>query len=285
MDNVILKIRKEYHEFSNSQKLIADFIMENRDSIIDMTAHEIGVHSGSSSASVVRFAKNIGFSGLESLKRQIAIDSQMPSPSIDPIIKKNDGVKEISEKVNELISNGLKDLFYQIDIDSMEAAIESLRNANKIFIFGIGASALPAYDLYHKLNRVNKTAIFDFDNHMTLEFIHYAKENDVVLSFSYSGNSIETIFPVEAAKEKGIKTISVTSNPNSRLGELSDIILNIPRSESVVRVGAFTSKINSMVVADVLYFGIISPNLYLIEKDLASTSELTRKLKGDQLNE
>lgn len=279
MANINLEIRNKYHKMSATQKVIADFVLKYQDDFIEMTSVEIAEKTNVSSASVVRFVRFLGYDGLESFKRELAVASRSEIDGIDPIISPKDSIDDISKKVNSIIVHGVQELFEDIDLNELEVSISKVKSAKKIFIFGIGASSLPAYDLYHKLNRINKTTYFDFDNHMTMEFLHYATEEDVVILFSYSGASKEVVYPAEYSKEKGTTTIAVTHDPQSDLGRMCDHLLKVPNTEGVVRVGALTSKINSMVIADLLYLGLISPELEKIEKDFISTSAITQRFK------
>ncbi|AMC94411.1 hypothetical protein AOC36_10635 [Erysipelothrix larvae] len=280
--SILFQVRSEYQKLSKTQKQIADFMFLHVDDFVKLTAQEIGDRSSTSSASVVRFAKYFNFEGLEELKRQLVIDSNVGIVPIDPIIMQNDSTEQLAEKLGVVIENGTKDFFYQLDVEALDKAIDIIQNSNRIFIFGVGASSLPAYDLYHKLNRVNKSAIFNFDSHMTLEFINYAKKGDVIIAFSYSGRTLEVIYPAEVAIKNGASVISVTRDDKSRLAQSSSVVLKIPDSENLVRIGAITSKINAMLMADLLYFGYINPRLSEIEEGIVSTSKLTSLLKSKE---
>lgn len=60
----------------------------------------------------------------------------------------------------------------------------------------------------------------------------YAKENDVLLCFSTSGNSDNVVCAAKAAKASGIKSISVTGKKDSRLSENSDVCIKLPETET-----------------------------------------------------
>ena len=66
-------IRKSYSQLSKTNKKIADYILSNPKVMISQSALEIGESSGTSSASVTRFARKLGYSGLEELKFAIAV--------------------------------------------------------------------------------------------------------------------------------------------------------------------------------------------------------------------
>ncbi|MFV0479151.1 MAG: MurR/RpiR family transcriptional regulator [Anaerorhabdus sp.] len=278
--NAKLELRNQYSLFSKTNKRIADFVLSHPERFLKMTAVDVALETQTSSASVVRFVKSLGFSGLDAFKIDLARSiTQKESKDIDPIISENDDIVTLCDRLNSLVSSAHEDFYYQLNKTDLKKSIELLQKARKIYLLGIGASSLPAYDLFHKLKRIDLDAFFSFDSHMTAEFFSYLTKDDVVVAFSYSGKTTEVIYPVEIAKDKGASIISVTRNKESRLGELATIALRVPNNEHLTRVGAIASKHTSMVVADLLYLGVIQKDLKLNEKKLLETSKVTWGLK------
>ncbi len=60
----------------------------------------------------------------------------------------------------------------------------------------------------------------------------YAKENDLVIGLSTSGNSKNIVNAVEVAKYMGAKTLSLTGHKDSKLSELSDVTIKVPEEET-----------------------------------------------------
>lgn len=60
----------------------------------------------------------------------------------------------------------------------------------------------------------------------------YAKENDLVIGISTSGNSKNVVNAVEVAKCVGVKTLSLTGQNESKLSELSDVTIRVPETET-----------------------------------------------------
>lgn len=60
----------------------------------------------------------------------------------------------------------------------------------------------------------------------------YAKENDLVIGLSTSGNSKNVVNAVETAKAISVKTLSLTGAKESRLSELSDVTVRVPETET-----------------------------------------------------
>ena len=60
----------------------------------------------------------------------------------------------------------------------------------------------------------------------------YAKENDLLIGISTSGNSKNIVNAVRVAKAKGLKTIALTGKKESMLSSLCDVTIKAPETET-----------------------------------------------------
>ena len=173
--NVKLKIRERYQNLSKTNRKIADHILSDTDGFLKMTALDAAESYQTSSASIIRFAKTLGYKGLDEFKIALAKDLSKEEKiyDVDTIISKTDDIETLCQKVEMLVDNTNHDLFELLDKDVLSKAIDCLKNSENIYLLGIGASMLPAYDMYHKLKRINFKAHYEFDAHMAVEFFNY----------------------------------------------------------------------------------------------------------------
>lgn len=282
--NALVRIRNQYKDFSKVNKQIADCILHEPASILSLTATDIAEKSQTSPASVIRFAKSLGFNGLDDLKLSIATQqgTQKNKKIVDPIISRQDSIDVLCEKVEALINSTMTDLLYVLDKQELEKAIAAIKKAETIYLLGIGASSLTTYNLYHKFNRAGRKAVFNFDAQMNIEFINYASEKDVVIAVSYSGKTKEVLHACETAKKNNCHTIFITKNDSQRIRELSNEILLVPDNEHIIRVGAISSVTSSMAVGDILYLGSIQDEIEeSIEQKMIETNKLVNQFKED----
>ena len=59
------------YELTKSQIRIADYVAKNQKRILGMTAKELGREVGVSDATIIRFARTVGFGGYTDLQEQI----------------------------------------------------------------------------------------------------------------------------------------------------------------------------------------------------------------------
>ena len=60
----------------------------------------------------------------------------------------------------------------------------------------------------------------------------YAKENDLVVGLSTSGNSKNVVNAIEVAKCVGAKTLALTGEKKSKLSELCNVTIKVPEIET-----------------------------------------------------
>ena len=81
--------------------------------------------------------------------------AQQNSQSIDEQIDKDDSIKTIQSKLIKTVTRSYEMTVELIDDDTLDHVIDLLKNANKIYTFGVGASGLVCSDIYFKLQAVS----------------------------------------------------------------------------------------------------------------------------------
>lgn len=284
MENIMLKIRERYNQMSKGDKRISDFVLANHDRLLGMTAADIAEASGVSSASVIRFVKKMGAEGLDGFKLELASvrdqeDKKSEWRMADPILSEGDDLEAICGKMQARTDVEFRDFFYQLDRKALEQAVQMVKKARKIYLLGLGASYASAYDLFHKLRRAGYDANCYQDLNMVTEFFNYIDHRDLVLAFSYSGQSKEILYSCEKARERRAKVIAVTRRNESPLKKLVDICLTVPELEDVRRVGAFESLQTSLMMGWLIYLGTIREDFARIEIELVKTNRMVEGLK------
>lgn len=281
MKQVMTVIRQRYRELSETNKKIADFILSEPHVFLRLSGHEVAERTGTSPASVTRFARSINYQGLEELKLSIASEQgEHLNRSVTSVFKEEDSTSELRDKVGNLITHSIEDLTYCLDMDELSRAIELTKKSETIYLLGIGASSLTTYNLYHKFNRSGKKAVFNFDAHMNMEFMNYSTENDVVIAVSYSGLSKEVLIACKIAKKNKTPIIFISRNTSEKIKQICDVLLQVPDNEHLVRVGAISSVTTSMAVGDMIYIGSIQEKLDgEISERMIKTNQLIRTFK------
>src|SRR5699024_11792115 len=141
----------------------------------------------------------------------------------------------------------------------VKTAIHLLKNARRIHFVGVGASSIIAQDAQQKFSRIDKDAYAFSDMHLAATLVANASDDDVVVGISFSGETKEVAKIIELAKNKGIKTVSLTKYGNSTVAQHASINLYTSASyEPTFRSGATSSRMAQLQVIDIMFMGVAS---------------------------
>lgn len=242
-----------------SEQKVAEYILREPNAAVISTVADIAKSSGTSEAAVVRMCKSLEFKGFHELKLRIAGDLNKVEIEEYRDFQSNDSVKEIISKVS---SNNIQAIRETIDVlnnDEMNKAVNSVEKAERIIIYGVGASSIIAQDFQQKFSRIGKNCNTFTDFHLIAVATVNAGPKDVVIGVSYSGETQEVIEVLELARRNGATTISLTKYGKSPLTEKADIRLYTPASiESSFRSAATSSRIAQLNVVDILFISVAS---------------------------
>ncbi|MDR2977196.1 MAG: MurR/RpiR family transcriptional regulator [Streptococcaceae bacterium] len=255
--DIRLEIKQKYEMLNNNQKRIADVFL-NDTNVLTLPIAEIGKLSHTSASAVTRFVRLFNFDSLESFRIALAQTSNTSKRGdIDPIIKSGDSLPEINEKVAALLMMTVSDTAALLNLECVQKAVDCIKKSRIIYLFGIGASGIAAYDLAHKFNRAGFLAIHHWDAHMTIEGLNYIGPEDVLLVFSYSGETKDAIHALQIAHKKKAKVFLISKNQNDNLKKMTDEIIVVPNREHLLRIGAISSLESSMQIGTVIYLACI----------------------------
>jgi len=99
MESTLFKIKSLFDKMSNSDKKIANFLLESPQSIIPLSISELADKCKCSEATIVRFAKKLDFDGYQQLKISIAQENNVSSLN-EKISVLETQIKDLQQKLS-----------------------------------------------------------------------------------------------------------------------------------------------------------------------------------------
>lgn len=253
----IYKIKEQLSELTDTEKRIGEYILNNKDAVVNFSSQKLADEVGASAAAVVRFSKRLGFKGFTHLKVEIAKDtSELEEVSVDQFINMEDSIEVLVKKAHFANARTLESTYRLIQPYILEAAIDVLANAERIYLIGAGASLLVAMDLRQKLSRINKTVVLFENYHDFLGSLSHITKDDVLIAYSYTGETREILYAVEVAKSHKTPIVAITQSSRNSLSKISDYVLMVPKEEMDLRIGSISSRFSMHAISDLLYMGV-----------------------------
>ncbi|MBO0420556.1 MAG: MurR/RpiR family transcriptional regulator [Vagococcus fluvialis] len=211
---ILEEIQNKFPSFSEKEKRIATYLLKNNDVISNINISTLAKETETSPATITRFAKKLNQDGFVDLKIQLSM------------LKNNRNMNEdLHSEVYHFYTKVIENTEKIVKKSDLEIAVNSIKLAPRIFIFGVGSSGLTALELTQRLLRMGLNVISTTDSHMMLITSAMAMKNDLVIGISASGETVEVNDAVMHAKENGANVLSITCFPESTLSKISDTSL------------------------------------------------------------
>lgn len=253
--SVIQIIDERYPKMSKGHKLIANFIKDEYDQAVFMTAAKIGEKLGVSESTVVRFASGLGYDGYPEFQKKLAEWVKNKLNVVQKVSAKygQSSQSEILKSVLTADIEKINDTLHTLDPSAFEAAVNVILEAKKVYIVGIRSCEPLADFLCFYLNMIRDNVVLLKTTSVSEMFEQMIRidEKDVLIGISFPRYSMRTLKAMEFASDRSAKVISITDNVHSPMCLYSSINL-FSRSDMVSIVDSLVaplSVINALVVA------------------------------------
>ena len=262
---VIIKINTMKNQLTSIEKRIAEYILKDPEAIKNLNTYQVAKNCKASQASIVRFAKKLGFKGFPDFKLSLSQDignrkAESHVNIIHEEIKPEDSFEIVGKKVAHANITAVNNTYEITDFKELENAVKVIAQADKIMVVGVGFSGIVAKDFYYKLLELGKHAIMENDTHTQLSCLSSMGKNDLLFVISHSGKTVQMYDIAKVAKDRGIKIISMTSIVPNPISDLADIKLGTVEMKNNFRSTALSPRISQLTVVDMIYIKLMLEN-------------------------
>ncbi len=250
------RLRALREDLPPTARRIAEFIVSNASDVIHMSVTEVAERSGASEGSVISLCQTLGARGFQQVKIALARELVQPVQFIHEDLLPGDSMQSVVEKVFQSDLNALQDTLKALDVGAVQRAVDAIRRAKRVEVFGIGSAATIAEDANYRLLRIGIPSRASVDSHVQAITASLCNPEVAVITISHSGSTIETLTATRLAKEAGATTVVVTNFGKSPILAFADIVLNTLARETQFRTEAMTSRIAQLAVIDALIAGL-----------------------------
>ncbi|WP_433296688.1 MurR/RpiR family transcriptional regulator [Pseudonocardia sp. CA-142604] len=275
--SVVAHIRARMPALTTRGRRIGQTILDNPLDVIHLTVTDLAQRTETSVATVVRFCQDVGLRGFADLKIRLAAETIPADRGLHEDVVVGDPTATILTKVLASTATAVTAAAHTVSAASFTRAVDLLRGARQLLCIGVGTSGPLAQDAGYRFRTAGLRAEAPYDPHVQHVAARLLCPDAVLLCFSHTGQTRESLGSVRAAKQAGAATIAITSFFNSPLTELVDVALVAGSRETDFRMEAITSRIAHIAVLDALYVAV-----FLSDIDRSRTAQ---QLSADALTE
>ncbi len=255
-ESVLKLIARKLKDLPESQRVLGEYILDNYRNAANLSALDLGSRVGVSDATVVRFAKSLGFSGYLEIKRELFKYLAREDNPSERMCKSLGQVKQVGASIVEVFQNDIKNIeatLQSFSPESLERAVQCLCQARRIYTLGLNSCESLARFLSFHLHRLTMDVHLVTSGGLVMfEQLAPITGQDVLVVFSYPRYSIDTLQAIELACSRGGTVICITDRDYSPVARAAHILL-LAHSSSP---GFYNSYAAATTICNVLVFSV-----------------------------
>lgn len=247
----------EYHD---ARYAVGEFVLHEQSNLHKYTINQIAEYSYTSKATVVRFAKTLGFDGWkEFMKAFISemkyLEQHKADADVNYPFDAKSSVNEIIDSIKKVQIESIQDSADLLDVEMLEKAVHYLIKAKHIIIFGLSSNIFIGELFRRKMITIKKQVDIAKLGEMGI-ISNTLTEDDCAIMISYSGNNehAEPMCYIPTLLENKVSVIGITSGGDNYMRKELDCVLTMSSKERLyTKISNFATEESLQYIFNVLF--------------------------------
>lgn len=249
-------ITVNYKQLTKSEKRIANYLRKNQEESAFLAAGEIADRLGLSEATLVRFARTLGFNSYpamrqllqEAFRRRVTHSARLRG-RLEDLRQGGDIFERLVVSEIDYLTQALE----TVDRQALQKSVELLRGCEHIFVFGGGPSISLVNLLELRLRRFGRQVVpLTSSGREVLEPLMLMKKNDLLFMICFFDITATQQLVLDYANEVGCPVILLTDTLGSIIGDQADVVLAARRGP----MAEFHSLVVPMTIINALLLAL-----------------------------
>lgn len=250
------QILTKVNSLNGAQKRLGHYLQTDSSALLLSNVSDLARAVGVSKATVVRFAKSLGYKGFPEFRRDIQQEMRRKLRAAD---RMEETFAELGTDENifaKLIKRDvqlLEETLQAASFPDFHKAVEIILRARKVFLIGLNASMALAYLLHFRLVRVKKEThwIFLTGGTSLLEQLAFMDGTDVLIAIDFLQVPREVQTALQHARKVGAPILGITDFPTSPIARAANVCLYAKRGlhTTVNSLTPAFSLVNALAIA------------------------------------
>jgi DNA-binding MurR/RpiR family transcriptional regulator len=271
-------ISEKYKDLTKSEKQIADYLRKNQEEAAFLSAAEVANHLDLSEATLVRFARSLGFDSYpamrevlqENFRRRVTHSARLRS-RLDDLREAGDIFERLVISEMDYMTQSLE----SVDRNAFHQAVDLMENRKRIFIFGLGPSVSLVELMRIRLERFGHQVIpLTTSGREFLEPLLSMTEQDLLFAICFFDVTPALELVLDYARDIGSPVIMLTDTLGSIIGDRGNVVLSAKRGP----VSGFHSLVVPMTIINSLLLAVGGDEGGVMEK-LDKLDQLRERFK------
>ena len=276
----MLTIRGLLPSLNEQERKVGQYVLDHPADVVHLPIGDLAQLCAASDATIFRFCRKVGADGYGDFKIRLAQEMASAHATTYDAVQTGDTLADAVRKVIAADMKALADTLQVLDLAALAHAATVLFAARRVDIYGSGGAAVAALELQYKLMRVGVRSMAHTDGEMQIMSATLLTAEDVAVAFSHSGKSVDVLSALQAAKERGARTIAITNHPASPIAQAAEIGLCTAAQEALAHGYPLGARVAQLALIDALYTCMALARPEVTEASQARITEVLFRRQG-----
>lgn len=229
--NILSTIRERYNSFSRTQRQIADYILQNPDTVCFYTLKQLAAEAHTTESTVLTFSHQLGYTGYADMRNDLQghiVQWMSPNEKIKTAIALDNNSDDICSAVIDSELKALKNTYSHISRTDLDDALQLLFNSKRVFVYASDYASTVSNLFARRFRRLGMdvTDLGGKDIPAMLYYMAQMGEGDLLVFFSYLPY---LQLPVDLARHlhnaQGVKILCFSDKLTTTCAQFSDVVL------------------------------------------------------------
>lgn len=286
------KIEEVSIQYADARKNIAEFLLKERSHVKNYSMQQIADLTYTSKPTLVRFAKNVGFSGWSEFIKDFLTEChylETHFSEVDPNMpfSKEDNIDEVIQKIVKIQVESLKDTADIMESSKVEEAGKMILSSRHVVVFGISPNTIIGELFKRKMASIGKLIYVAKMGEFGIT-ANSLNAEDCAILISYSGNNKnrDPMSYIEKLKDKDVKLIGITSDGDNYIRRNISCTLTISTHERLfTKISGFATEESINFILNIIFAYCFSQNYTANYKHKIDNSISLEKRRRATINE
>ena len=251
--NTVEIIKDAMDDMTRSERQVATYYLAHPNDFAFCTLDGIAGKIDTSTTSVLRFCRRIGFQGYKDLQQAARQQISFQPPLPDKFLRAKDEADDLILRTVGRDIQCIRDTFQGLQEQDLSRAVNMISYARRVYTFGMRESYSLAHYSYTRLLSVRPgVQILQAGNNGQIESLLNLDSQDVCVIYLFHRYTQQTLSIMELLRMQKVPVVLITDPPNTDVEKLADVILNC----AVDRGGLKNSAAAPVVLMDYLCDGV-----------------------------
>lgn len=263
---MLIKEKLKYTKFSDSQQTVVDYMLKYGTKIKDKTVRQIAKETYTSSATLIRIAHKLDYTGWEELKNAFVEEQEYLSSHFQNVnanipFSETDSPMIIANRIATLEKEAINDTLALIDWPTIEKVVGILVSKKFVNLIAMNNTIAQAEEFMYKMGRIQKMTIVQPPSGEGLYNGTIIDPDSCIIIISYTGETPHFVRWLQEAKEHHIPIVAITSLGDNSISQMADHTLRICTREKMhSKISWYSSEVSISYLLNVLYSLIFARN-------------------------